>query len=43
MLDEVPAVIVYWDKSVTAANADLRGFRPSPAITDFWNCWEWEI
>ena len=43
MLDEVPAVIVYWDKSVTAANTDLRNFRPSPAITDFWNCWEWEI
>jgi len=43
MLDEVPAVIVYWDKSVTAANSDLRNFRPSPAITDFWNCWEWEI
>ena len=43
MLDEVPAVIVYWDKSVTAANSDLRHFRPSPVITDFWNCWEWEI
>ena len=43
MLDDVPAVIVYWDKSVTAANSDLRHFSPSPVITDFWNCWEWEI
>ena len=43
MLDDVPAVIVYWDKSVTAANTDLRHFSPSPVITDFWNCWEWEI
>jgi ABC-type transport system substrate-binding protein len=43
MLDEVPAIIVYWDKSVVAANADLRNFKPSPVVTDFWNCWEWEI
>ncbi|MBV8366767.1 MAG: peptide ABC transporter substrate-binding protein [Candidatus Eremiobacteraeota bacterium] len=43
MLDEVPAVIVYWDKSVVAANSDLRNYVMSPVITDFWNCWEWEI
>jgi len=43
MLDEVPAVIVYWDKSVVAANSDLRNFSLSPVVTDFWNCWEWEI
>lgn len=43
LLDEVPAVIVYWDKNVVAANSDLRNFKISPAITDFWNCWEWEI
>jgi len=43
MLDEVPAVIVYWDKSVVAANSDLRNYAMSPVVTDFWNCWEWEI
>ena len=43
MLDEVPAVIIYWDKNVTAANADLRNFKPSPVFTDYWNAWEWEI
>ena len=43
MLDDVPAVIVYWDKSVVAANSDLRNYKMSPVVTDFWNCWEWEI
>ncbi|HXM17423.1 MAG TPA: peptide ABC transporter substrate-binding protein [Candidatus Tumulicola sp.] len=43
MLQEVPAVIIYWDNSVVAANSDLRGYKPSPVITDFWNAWEWEI
>lgn len=43
MLGDVPALIVYWDKNVVAANRDLRNFKPSPFITDYWNAWEWEI
>jgi peptide/nickel transport system substrate-binding protein len=43
MLDEVPALMIYWDKNVSAANTDLRNFKPAPFITDFWNAWEWEI
>lgn len=43
MLDEVPAQIIYWDKIVIAGNADLKNFKPSPVISDYWNAWEWEI
>ena len=43
LLDEVPAEIIYWNKVVTAANADFRNFKPSPLVTDYWNAWEWEI
>jgi len=43
MLHDVPSMIVYWDKNVTAANNDLRNFKPSPVFTDYWNAWEWEI
>jgi ABC-type transport system substrate-binding protein len=43
LLDEVPAVIIYWDRNVSAANSDLKNFKPSPVITDYWNAWEWEI
>ena len=43
MLHDVPSMIIYWDKNVTAANNDLRNFKPSPVFTDYWNAWEWEI
>lgn len=43
LLDEAPSVIIYWDDSVTALNADLKNYKPSPVITDFWNAWEWQI
>ncbi len=43
MLDEVPALMIYWDRIVIGANTDLKNFKPSPVITDYWNAWEWEI
>ena len=43
MLHDVPAMIIYWDKNVTATNTDLRNFKPSAVFTDYWNAWEWEI
>jgi peptide/nickel transport system substrate-binding protein len=43
MLDEVPADIIYWSKTVVAGNVDLHHFKPSPVITDYWNAWEWSI
>src|SRR4029077_5630484 len=43
LIDEAPYVIVYWDVNVVAENTDLKNFKPSPFITDFWNAWEWEI
>lgn len=43
LIDEVPYVVVYWDVNVVAENTDVRNYKPSPFITDFWNAWEWEI
>ena len=43
MLDDVPSVIIYWDRLVHASNRDLKNFKPSPVITNYWNAWEWEI
>jgi peptide/nickel transport system substrate-binding protein len=43
MLDEAPVLMIYWDQNVIAYNSDLRGFRPAPVITDYWNAWEWQI
>ena len=43
LIDEVPYVVVYWDVNVVAENTDVKNYKPSPFITDFWNAWEWEI
>ena len=43
IIQDAPYVVVYWDVNVVAENSDLKNFRPSPFITDFWNAWEWEI
>jgi peptide/nickel transport system substrate-binding protein len=43
LIQDVPADIIYWSKVVVAGNADLRGFKPSPVITDYWNAYQWRI
>jgi len=39
----VPAVFLYWSRTVAAFNDDLHGYRPAEYITDNWNAWEWRI
>ena len=43
MLAEAPSVMIYWDHVVVGANSDLKNFKPSPVVTDYWNAWEWTI
>jgi ABC-type transport system substrate-binding protein len=43
LIHDAPYVVVYWDVNVIGQNTDLKNFRPSPFVTDFWNAWEWEI
>jgi peptide/nickel transport system substrate-binding protein len=43
LLDEVPEIMIYWDDNVIGYNSDLKNFKPSPVITDYWNSWEWKI
>jgi peptide/nickel transport system substrate-binding protein len=43
LIDDAPYVIAYWDVNLIAVNTDLKNFKPSPFITDFWNAWEWQI
>jgi peptide/nickel transport system substrate-binding protein len=39
----VPVVFLYWQNSYSAANSDLKGWRPASYISNYWNCWEWEL
>jgi peptide/nickel transport system substrate-binding protein len=43
LIHDAPFVVVYWDVNVIGQNSDLKNFKPSPFVTDFWNAWEWEI
>jgi peptide/nickel transport system substrate-binding protein len=39
----VPAVFLYWEKSYTAMNTDVKNYKPAAFINDSWNSWEWDI
>jgi peptide/nickel transport system substrate-binding protein len=41
--DEVPIYTIIWRANVDAVNIRMRNFKPAPAISDFWNSYEWEI
>ena len=39
----VPRHTIIWRANVDAVNTDMKNFKPAPAVSDFWNSWEWEI
>jgi peptide/nickel transport system substrate-binding protein len=39
----VPCQFFYWENEYSAANSDLKNFRPAAFIQDTWNSWEWQI
>lgn len=41
--DAVPFHTIVWRSNIDAVNRDLRNFKPAPAVSDFWNAWQWEI
>ncbi|MBV9736826.1 MAG: peptide ABC transporter substrate-binding protein [Candidatus Eremiobacteraeota bacterium] len=40
---QVPTIVLYFSKEPFVYNTDLKGFRPSPVISPFWNPWEYSI
>lgn len=43
ILENVPEYNFNWLPEIDAANADLRGLRPVPVGSDFWNIAEWTL
>ena len=41
--DEVPIYTIVWRANVDAVSDRMRNFWPAPAISDFWNSYEWDI
>jgi peptide/nickel transport system substrate-binding protein len=40
---DLPVVPIAWPEAIYAVNSDLRGFKPEPVNSDFWNIPEWRI
>jgi peptide/nickel transport system substrate-binding protein len=40
---DLPIIPIAWADNVDVINADLRGFKPEPVNSDFWNVVQWQI
>jgi peptide/nickel transport system substrate-binding protein len=40
---DLPIVPLAWDDAIYVVNRDLRGFKPEPVNSDFWNVQTWKI
>ena len=40
---DVPTIFISWTKEPFVYNTDLKGYKPSPVISSFWNPWEYSI
>jgi len=43
LASDVPAIVMWYERRISVANADLKNYRPAHAVSSFWNCYEWEI
>ena len=44
LLDEdVPVVFMYFVNRDDAVRDGFEGYQPAPAVTEFWNTWEWQM
>ena len=43
LAQDLPVVFLYYSRRNDAARAGFTGYRPAPAVTEFWNTWEWQM
>jgi peptide/nickel transport system substrate-binding protein len=41
--DELPIVVLWYQRQFDVLNTDFTGYRPAHAVTPFWNTWEWAV
>jgi len=41
LAEDAPLDFLYWTKRLDAVRDTLHGYTPAPAVTEFWNSWEW--
>lgn len=43
LAQDLPVVFFYFAQRNDALRIGLTGYRPAPAVTEFWNTWEWQM
>jgi peptide/nickel transport system substrate-binding protein len=43
LAQDVPVLFICWSKRDDARSERLLNYKPAPAVTEFWNSWEWQI
>ena len=43
LAEDVPVVFMYFAKRNDAVRDGFTGYEPAPAVTEFWNTWEWHM
>jgi peptide/nickel transport system substrate-binding protein len=41
--DDVPAIIPFFHRRISVANAALHNYRPAHAVSSFWNAYDWSL
>ncbi len=41
--DLVPYQTIVWRANIDAYDTALTGFKAAPAVSDFWNAWDWSV
>jgi peptide/nickel transport system substrate-binding protein len=41
--EDVPVIFLYWELRNDSIRDGLTGYRPAPAVSEFWNSWQWDI
>ena len=43
LAERVPAIILWYYRRISVANSDFKNYRPTHAVSSFWNSYDWEI
>jgi peptide/nickel transport system substrate-binding protein len=43
LADRVPSIILWYYRRISVANSDFKNYRPTHAVSDFWNSYQWQI
>ncbi|HYK52266.1 MAG TPA: hypothetical protein VEV38_01885, partial [Candidatus Eremiobacteraceae bacterium] len=43
LADDLPILVLWFQQRQDVVNVDLKNYKPSQAVSPFWNSWQWEI